>query len=271
MRYIALIVLASFILIKCSTTNESNLGNIPIMDEILKQELQIVAKAKIFFGHQSVGYNIMTGLESINNDAHQPLNLLELNGNVPLESNYFAHKKNGTNEQPLTKCDGFKNILSQPIADSLDIAMFKFCYIDINKDTDTEKLFAYYKNTIEQIKADRPNIKIVHVTVPLRLVQSGWKAALKQLLGKELGGVADNVKRNQFNQLLYAEYKGEPIYDLARVESSYPDGSRVSFEKNGQTYYAMAPEYTSDGGHLNELGSQLVAKELIHTLAGALR
>ncbi len=57
------------------------------------------------------------------------------------------------------------------------------------------------------------------------------------------------------------------IFDLSKVESTYLDGSRESFEKDDGTYYALSPDYTYDGGHLNELGRKLAAKELIRVLA----
>ena len=37
--------------------------------------------------------------------------------------------------------------------------------------------------------------------------------------------------------------------------------------KHGKTFYAMAPEYTYDGGHLNELGRKKVAEQLLILLA----
>jgi hypothetical protein len=56
---------------------------------------------------------------------------------------------------------------------------------------------------------------------------------------------SENIKRNQYNEMLIKEYKGkEPILDIAGIESTKPDGSRQSFELDGVTYYSMVPEYT---------------------------
>ena len=60
----------------------------------------------------------------------------------------------------------------------------------------------------------------------------------------------------------------EPLFDLAMVESTYEDGSRYTFSANGHTYYALVPEYTKDGGHLNELGQKVAAEQLLIFLAG---
>jgi hypothetical protein len=68
--------------------------------------------------------------------------------------------------------------------------------------------------------------------------------------------------------MLRKEYTGkEPIFDLAALESTNPDGTRLSFTQNGKTAYALVPTYTTDGGHLNEQGRKLVAEQLLIFLA----
>ncbi len=66
-------------------------------------------------------------------------------------------------------------------------------------------------------------------------------------------------------------YQGRTIFDLARIESTRPDGTRNEFDWNGQVAYSMLDAYSSDGGHLNEIGRRLAAEELIHTLSTAAR
>ena len=60
----------------------------------------------------------------------------------------------------------------------------------------------------------------------------------------------------------------EPLFDLAAVESTRPDGSRVFFERAGTPVYYLAPEYTNDGGHLIGAGRRSAAEALLATLAG---
>jgi hypothetical protein len=269
MRNIFLIATISFILFNCSANNKQT-GDIQIMDATLKKDLQTIAKAKIFFGHQSVGYNIIEGLSELNQKAQGGIDIIELQDNVFLPQSYFAHKKNGINEKPESKCDAFAQTLDSGFADSLDIAFFKFCYIDFNKESNVQAIFDYYKKTVKSIRLKHPQLKIIHVTAPLRLIQQGIKARLKDFLGKERGGTVENIKRNQYNDLLKKEFKNEPIFDLAKVESTYPDGTRETFEKDGKKYYTMIPAFTKDSGHLNTIGSQLAAKELAHVLAQTL-
>src|SRR5205085_12594035 len=61
----------------------------------------------------------------------------------------------------------------------------------------------------------------------------------------------------------------EPIFDLARVESTAPDGKLVTVTWEGVTAPAMAAQYTEDGGHLNALGRARAAREFIAVLARA--
>ena len=68
--------------------------------------------------------------------------------------------------------------------------------------------------------------------------------------------------------MLLKKYEGkEPILDIAKIESTFPNGTRCSFTRDGKTYYSMVPEYTYDGGHLNELGRKKVAEQLLILLA----
>ena len=57
--------------------------------------------------------------------------------------------------------------------------------------------------------------------------------------------------------------------DIAYFESTYPDGKRSTFTKEGKSYFDLAPEYTYDDGHLNEKGRQWVAEHLLNFLATA--
>jgi len=102
-------------------------------------------------------------------------------------------------------------------------------------------------------------------------MDEGFKDWAKRLLGRPIKDPYANVKRNQFNHLLRTELEGkELIFDLARIESTFPDGSRASFTNAGKTYDALVPDYTYDGGHLNEAGRRMVAEQFLVFLATSL-
>ena len=94
---------------------------------------------------------------------------------------------------------------------------------------------------------------------------------VKGFLGLGTSKDANNVRRNRFNDLLRAEYAGEPLFDVARAESTRADGRRAGFTHDGTFVDAMRRELTSDGGHLNDEGRRVVAQEFARSLAAALR
>jgi lysophospholipase L1-like esterase len=147
------------------------------------------------------------------------------------------------------------------------IALFKFCYVDIDAATDVPKMFAAYREGVNALKAKYPSLNIVPVTVPLTTVEPAAKAWLKGLLGRTTTRDI-NAKRNQFNTLLRETYAGTgPVFDLAEVESVHRDGSRSYFTRGNEKIYTLAPEFTADGGHLNEMGRRVAAERLLSLLA----
>ena len=131
-----------------------------------------------------------------------------------------------------------------------------------------EQLFSEYKNTMLQLKLNYPKTEFIHVTIPLKIVQTGPRAWIKKIIGRPIGGYEDNIKRNEFNKLLRTAYhEKEPVFDLALVESTYSNGSRQKFQYNSGDYYALIPEYSHDGRHLNEVGRKKVAEQLLISLA----
>lgn len=229
-----------------------------------------LAEKRIYFGHQSVGKNILNGVEIVMKENPQiKLKVVETEDPRTLGNPAFAHSRVGKNVDPKSKCDAFVDVLDKGFGEKTDIAFLKFCYVDITAASDAQKVFSDYQYMISSLKKKYPKTTFIHATVPLSTVQTGAKAWIKNLIGMSVYGQDDNVKRGDFNEMLMKEYGGkEPIFDLAGIESTFPDGSRATFKKNGKTYYHLVPEYTKDGGHLNEFGSRLAAERLLALLAG---
>ena len=143
----------------------------------------------------------------------------------------------------------------------------KFCFVDFNPHTDINELFTYYKDAMEQLGKERPDIEFLHMTVPLKERPHKFKDRVNRFLGRMVWEDETNIKRAEFNKLLYETYPDEEIFDIAHAESTLPDGKRSSFVKNGETYYSLASIYTDDGGHLNDLGQRRIASEMAHFLA----
>jgi hypothetical protein len=228
-----------------------------------------LSEKKIFFGHQSVGFNIIDGiLDVMKNNPSIKLNIAETDNSEAFVSPVLAHSRLGKNVDPSSKCASFRDLLLQGVGNKVDIAFFKFCYVDFLRGTDPEKVFMEYKTVLSLLKQKFPQTKFVHVTVPLTAPESGLKSWVKSLLGKRVAEYEENSLRHQYNQKLIKEYQGrEPIFDLAKIESTYPDGTRASFEQNGLKGYFLIPQYTDDGGHLNQKGREVVAEQLLILLA----
>lgn len=222
---------------------------------------------RIWFGHQSVGGNIMEGVaDLVRGDARLGLHVV---AGPPADSGAaFAHAPVGRNGDPGLKTDEFARVLEGGAAARLDIAFHKYCYADIVDSTDVERVFAHYRDTMARLRGEFPNVVFVHVTAPLVCVQAGPRATLKKLLGQAPGRYVSNFKRERFNALMRAEYGGRaPLFDLAAVESTRPDGARETISLGGRTAYALYPGYSSDGSHLNEAGRRRAAEALLALLA----
>lgn len=234
----------------------------------INSSLNKVRNMKIFFGHQSVGKNILEGIKNISVSAEHKINIVESRIINEVDEAVFLHASVGKNKDPFSKMDDFKEIVENGVGGKVDLAFFKFCYIDFNKSTNIKLIFEKYQQTLHYLKENYPQTTVVHFTVPLVSSRLGKKDYIKKIIGKPITKWEENIKRNQFNAMLRTEYGSkEPIFDLAAVESTYPDGKRELFEKDGQVFNSLVPSYTDDGGHLNELGSKIVASKLLYFLA----
>ena len=214
--------------------------------------------------------NIINGMKEIqNNNNIIDLNIVETQNPNNIPGGVFAHTFIGENGYPNSKIKQFYDIMNNGVANNLDMAFFKFCFVDINSKTDIDKLFQDYRSTMARLKKQYPETKFIHLTVPLTENRAGFKTWIKVLIGKEyIWEYDDIVRKNEFNNMLRKTYAGKDlIFDIADIESVKPDGSRETFKRNGRIYNALAPEYSQDGGHLNKLGKRVVAEKFLLFLA----
>lgn len=241
----------------------------PDADEALDRDLARLSGKRILFGHQSVGANILAGVEALATSARPALRVVEVTRPADLEPGTLGHVLVAENGRPALKLESFERAL-EAAGEPPDIALLKFCYVDFGAQTDTGALFARYQETLRRLHERYPRTTFVHVTVPLTVVQRGPRAWAKSVLGRPVG-LAENARREEYNARLRGAYQGrEPIFDLARLESTRPDGGLEVTEWKGQEVPSLVPAYSQDGGHLNALGRTLAARQLIATLAGAL-
>lgn len=273
----SILISTLFFCISCSSNqNQSQKIQLSSIKDIPAKNWEALAQKNIYFGHQSVGSNIVAGIEeTIQANPQITLNIDKTNNGAsyPFSSPTFLHKAIGKNQDPFSKIDDFQNNIENIFATKPDIAFFKFCFVDFDPRTDIDAVFSHYKNTMASLKKTYPDITFVHVTVPLTCYApgpSGWvkrsKDIIKKIIGKQ--NLYDFSSANIYNQKLREEYSGkEPLFDLALFESTYPDGTRAQYEKDNKTIFELVQAYTDDGGHLNKQGRQFIAEQLLIFLA----
>ena len=204
-----------------------------------------------------------------NIDKRINLNIVYSTSTTDFNSPVLAHFRIGNNIDPISKIDAFVDLMNNGIGNKVDIAFFKFCYIDITGNTNIQNIFNIYKEHMLKLKQRYPETTLIHVTVPLTVMKAGFNTWIKKLLSKKyIWEYDDSIQRNKFNHLLREEYRVyDPIFDLAKIESTFPNGKTCSFIRNGTVYQSLVPAYTTDGGHLNELGGKVVARHLLIFLA----
>jgi hypothetical protein len=249
---------------------EDGRGSVRSLRDLADARLVELSTRRIFFGHQSVGGNIIDGLrEVLQSDPRLALEVSESASALDGGRGALVHRRIGRNGDPKGKTDEFARLMEAGLGRRVDIALHKYCFADIGADTDVRTAFEHYQATMTRLEAEFPHVVFVHVTTPLVRVQSGLKAEVKELLGREPDHYADNFARERFNDLMREAYRGkEPLFDLAVLESTRPDGARETITSRGATSFAMVPAFTSDGGHLNEEGRRVVAQQLLVVLAG---
>jgi hypothetical protein len=228
------------------------------------QQIASLTTKKILFGHQSVGNNIINGIRDLANaDPRVKLKIVKSSDPQSIPGPALVEFNVGENGNPQSKIDSFTAVLDKGMGAQGGIAMFKLCYVDIVSATDVGNIAAAYHKAVYALKSKYPSLDIVHVTVPLTAEEPAAKAWVRRLLGRATHAEL-NVKRNQFNDLIRSRYAGvDPIFDLAEVESTHGDGSRSFFVRGNDRIYTLAPEYTVDGGHLNEPGRYMAAQKML--------
>lgn len=225
----------------------------------LSDDVKYLNNSTIFFGHRSVGSNIINGIQEIQNNYPQlKLNIKEISlTDLTLETPAFLHARVGINTKPDTKIDDFVKALDL-YGNKIEIAFLKFCFVDINSKTDCEKLFNNYMSKITDIKVRYPKMEIIHFTVPLTTKQKGIKGKMKRIIHLDA-----NIQRNKFNELIRKKFPENEIFDIARLESTYPNGK---INQYGHNIPGLIPEYTNDGGHLNNQSRIYIAGKLLEML-----
>jgi hypothetical protein len=223
---------------------------------------------RIYFGHQSVGENVLAGLLWVL-ERKPRIGLRVISASQPgaFTEPGLIHGPIGVNGDAQSKIDGFDTVVRGPDGAQLDVAFMKFCYVDVAAGSDPQAIVSAYRSTIDSISRERPGLRLIHTTMPLTALDIGRKALVKRSLGFPSAGESANPVRGSYNEALRESFARKAILDIAAIESKAPGHEGQTLASGGRNWPTLAPELTTDGGHLNTGGSVLVARELLLLLA----
>lgn len=219
-------------------------------DAIPLEHLRGARELDVFFGHQSVGWNLVEGLFEL---ADSDWARYEINAEEVWDTSWFdgnsglGHYNVGENYDPDSKIEDFEaHVSDMGYGSHIDVAMMKFCYVDFEDGlTPPATVFNRYRDMMNRLEGEFPDVTFVYWTAPLET----WGSA----------------RRDEFNNLVrdYCRTNDRVLFDLAAIECHDPSGSPVS--DGGRE--AMYGSYSEDGGHLYGEGSRRVARAYWHLLA----
>lgn len=217
--------------------------------DVTQAQLERTSATRVLFGHQSVGANILDGMSGLfaGRGATVPAVVEWPATHSP--GGFLSHAYIGENGDPMGKIADFADRVRETA--DIDVAVMKLCFVDVVDGTDAAAVFRRYRDTMAALRSERPDVKLIYATVPLTV-----------------GASRDNAVRQRFNALVREQYAaGGNLFDIAALESTRPDGSRVT--GGGGAYLTLHPDYASDDGHLNDRGAQRVAAGFARAIASA--
>jgi hypothetical protein len=213
-------------------------------------EIGAAAALDGYFQHASVGANVCEGIDSLAAEAGSRY-VLGRPGTVGEADPAWFDAHNGLwdyqrgNPGVVTKIADFVASLHDSVlATKLDVATFKFCWIDTplgdqNLTMNAQQTFDATRTAIEGLETEYPLIAFVWWTMPIE------RDAAQQT-------------RQDYNDLVraYCAANGEWLFDIADLES-HDDAGAAKVDGSGREL--QVNDYSSDGGHLNAAGERKMA------------
>jgi hypothetical protein len=239
-------------------------------ESVSASDLDAIRRTRVFFGHQSVGDNILDGIRAVyTENGSDPLTVVDGRHPPGTEGGFVLETAIGDNGDPVGKIADFDTVMRSGLAEHIDVAVMKLCYIDIAPGTDVHEVFDTYSSTMAALEKDFPTVTFVKTTVPITAQPSGIDQVKQRIRGQGSYGLGANAARQRLNALIRAAYADDHLLDIAAAESRTPEGTRVGGTYGDDPYYALYSGYALDEGHLNEEGSVRVATAWLAAVAGA--
>ncbi len=222
------------------------------VDLLSQAVMDAIGEQRWLFTHASVGGNMVAGLDDLR--GSDPTRYLLETVSVSYLSGeeraadppdptiagtvYDCQRGNPGWSSKLTIFDSSVRVSGWSY-DAVDMAMDKLCYIDQTADAQS------YIDMMVALESAYPSTVFVYTTIPLTTSED-----------------ANNVLRNDYNDAVRAHCQstGCLLFDIADMEAHDPTGVEHTFSSGGETYQKLYDGYTSDGGHLDTVGRQRIAK-----------
>ena len=95
----------------------------PSIKDVPVENWEKLSQKKIYFGHQSVGNNIMDGVKDLMTEYPQiNLKIVETSDQADFKLGIFAHSKVGKNMDPISKISGFESYMKNGLGGRADKA-----------------------------------------------------------------------------------------------------------------------------------------------------
>jgi hypothetical protein len=225
-----------------------------------------VRSRRVFFAHQSVGADIITGLMAwAARDPRLRLRIEHDSTAAALARPGLVHTTYGTNGDPQGKLMALQTLLAGGIGSVADVVIAKFCFLDLGDAGSGARLLPIYRQTMDTLHARYPHATLVYTTAALTAGEPAWRSGLKALTGRPTAN-ARNAERAVFNAGVRLSYgHSGQLFDLAAREAGVSEAT--ARRTSGEAVEQLLRAYTTDGGHLTPAASQIMAGHLLLLLA----
>lgn len=207
--------------------------------------LRTAQELRIVFGHESVGFDVIHGLQALSSAKPERYRLAV---QPQIQAQWFSRNRGlgefffHANGNPMGKFDDFEQRVRGGFGEAVDVAVMKLCYADMTERSDPPTIFERWRGLYEGLEKDYPRVRFVWWTVPVpQPSRCGEKRTAIN------GLIRDHARRN-----------GEVLLDVADIECHTPDGREVRHPDGSERLWEG---YGRDqGGHLNDEGAQRVAR-----------
>lgn len=226
-----------------------NHKNFKYCDKAGIQKTARVARLRVFLAHSVEGENIISGVRALHANFATPYPFrVESVGNRPIGPSRLGtiYELNRGDPGPTKKVSLFEAYVAGGWRlPSVDVALNTFGAGDQQADV------YLYTQSIAALEEANRGTTFFYATIPLTADDADG-----------------NARRELFNFRLrkFVAANGRPLLDIADIESYSAKGKPATCTSKGHVYRSLNGDYVGDGGNLNGVGAQRLAKGLISLL-----